>query len=87
MAREGCDDRCRSAQRQARAEPHTHGAGRDEAVDEPLRAAEVDLAGTHGRPLAAVSTRVVDVDVEPVLVRDVAEPAEAGPEVAAARPG
>ena len=38
-----------------------------------------------GRALPAVEARVVDVGVEPVLVRDVAEPAEARPEVAAAR--
>ena len=38
------------------------------------------------RQLLPVAARVVDVDVEAVLVRGVAEPAEPRPEVAAARP-
>ena len=59
-------------------------AGADEAVDEILRQAGGRSApGESRRPLAAVEARVVEVGVEPVLVRDVPGQAVADAEVAA----
>ena len=46
------------------------------AVDELLREPPVDQAGRPGAALEPVDARVVDVGVEPVLVRRVPEPAE-----------
>ena len=46
-------------------------AGGDEAVDEILREPAVDLVGRRRRAQLPVEPREVDVDVEPVLVRDV----------------
>ena len=43
----------------------------DEPVDDVLRQGEVDLAGMSGLGWFPVFSRVVDIDVEPVLVRDV----------------
>jgi hypothetical protein len=53
----------------------------DEDVDERLSEAEVDLARGLRGPLEPVPPRVVDVDVEPVLVRDVPGAAETRAEV------
>src|SRR5215216_4494880 len=53
----------------------------DEEVDERLRERQVDLRDLRRRPLAPVETRIVDVDVQAVLVRDMA-----WPERASARP-
>src|SRR5439155_24787431 len=55
-------------------------ARRDKSVEQVLRQRPVDLLGANRRALPAVKPWVVDVDVEPVLVRDVL-----GPEVAAVR--
>ena len=56
-----------------------------EPVDEVLGEPVVDLPDRPRRSLAPVEARVVDIGVEPVLVRGVADPAEPGPEVAAVR--
>ena len=56
-----------------------------ERVDELLRRRAVDLGRLAGAPEDAVAPRVVDVGVEPVLVRGMALAAELRPEVAAAR--
>ena len=56
-----------------------------EPVDEVLGEPVVDLVDPPRRPLAPVDARVVDVGVEPVLVRGVADAAEPRPEVAAVR--
>ena len=44
------------------------GAGGDEPVDERLRKTPVDVVGASRRPLPAIASWQVDVDVEPVLV-------------------
>ena len=62
------------------------GSGTHEAIDQVLRECAVDLCRCSRSELEPVQTRVEDVDVEPVLVRGVTEPAEAGTEVAAVRP-
>ena len=57
----------------------------DEPVDKVLRQLDVDLADAPGSPLGLALQRVVDVDVEAVLVRGVPDPAaDLRPEVAAA---
>ena len=53
-----------------------------EAVDEILGQPVLDLARDEGWPLAPVSPRVVDVDVEPILMRRVAGPEGASPPAA-----
>jgi hypothetical protein len=53
-----------------------------EAVDEILGQAVLDLARDEGWPLAPVPPRVVDVDVEPILMRRVAGPEGASPPAA-----
>ena len=50
-----------------------HDAGLHEEVDEVLRETQVDLPDAE-RSLTLVQARVVDVDVEPILVRHVARP-------------
>jgi hypothetical protein len=86
VVREPLHDARRAGEREARAHEDPLRAGGDEAVDEVLRELDVDLGRPPRRPLGAVAARVVDVDVEPILVRDVADATEARPEVAAARP-
>ena len=61
------------------------GSVADEQVDQLLRGRAVDLVGPARAAQPAVEPRVVDVGVEPVLVRRVADAAEARAEVAAAR--
>src|SRR5688500_17229248 len=67
------------ALRPAQLRPWTHedelGAGVDEAVDEVLRELAVHLLDVARRPLAPVATWPVEVDVAPVLVRGVSQPA------------
>jgi hypothetical protein len=58
----------------------------DESVDEVLCESSIDLPDLLRRPLTVVEARVVDVDVEPVLVRRMPHAPEAAPEIAAARP-
>src|SRR4051794_32918247 len=55
-----------------RPDEDANGAFACEAVHEVLRERAVDLGCRVRRPLAAVAPWVVDVDVEPVLMRDVA---------------
>ena len=71
--------------RQVRADVDRHSAGVHEHVQQGLRQAHIDLSDGHRKlPLATVGARVVDVDVEPVLVGGVADPAtHFGAEVAA----
>ena len=59
--------------------------GPHEPVDEVLGEAVVDLVDRSRRPFTPVAAWVVDVGVEPVLVRGVADAAQARPEVAAVR--
>jgi hypothetical protein len=58
-------------------------AGSDEAVEQVLGERTVDLSRGRRRPQGSVLTRVVDVDVEAVLMRGVPEAAELRPETAA----
>jgi len=69
---ENLDHSARSGQAGVRADEHEHGAGGDEAVDEILGKTMVGLRGEARRPFSPVGARVVDVDVEAVLVRGVA---------------
>src|SRR5687767_8980559 len=80
---EGLDDPRRPGEAAVRSHEDLHRAGGDEAVDELLRQLDVHLHRASGRPLPAVTTRVVEVGVEAVLVRDVAGEAVARAEVAA----
>jgi hypothetical protein len=57
-----------------------------EPVDQILGEPAVDLGDRSRGSLTPIATRVVDVGVEPVLVRGVADAAEPRPEVAAVRP-
>ena len=70
----------RPAQAEARAGEHVARARGHEAVDEILGEPPVDASAARRLPLPAVAARVVDVRVEAVLVRDVAEAAELLPE-------
>ena len=65
-----------------RADEDDRGARGDEAVDEILCEPVLDLARNERRPLAPVPPRVVDIDVEPVLVGRVAWPEGASPPAA-----
>ena len=85
VVRERLHDLARSAQPERRADEHVLRAFTHEGVDELLRRRAVDLVRAPRPPQPAVEPRVVDVRVEPVLVRGVPDPAEARPEVAAAR--
>ena len=85
VLRQHLDDRRRAGETRARADEDLDGARGDEPVDELLREPAGDLPGPVGRALAAVAPRVVDVRVEPVLVRRVARRAEAFAELAALR--
>jgi hypothetical protein len=69
---EKLDHSARTGQAGVRADEHELGACGDEAVDEILGETVIDLRGNARRPLAPVGAWVVDVDVEAVLVRDVA---------------
>ena len=85
VLRQHLDDRRRAGETRARADEDLDGARGDEPVDELLREPAGDLPRPVGRALAAVAPRVVDVRVEPVLVRRVARRAEAFAELAALR--
>lgn len=81
MVREHLHDVRGPAEAGAGADEHADRPCADEAIDEILGESPVDLVRALGRPLPLVAARIVDVHVEPVLMRDVT-----GPEVAAARP-
>src|ERR687886_543181 len=70
-----------TAQPRVRPNEDASGPRADEEVDERLREPKVDLRHLQGRALASVQPRVVDVDVQAVLMRDVArtEPASVRP--------
>jgi hypothetical protein len=74
----------RPLQGRVRADEDELRAGSDEPRHEILREPPVDLGGRIRRPLAAVAARVVDVHVEPVLVRGMARPAVGDTKVTAA---
>ena len=76
----------RAAQAGPGADEHVLGAGAHEPVDQLLGQPPVDLADLAGDLLLTVPARVVDVDVEAVLVGAVAVAAELGAEAAALRP-
>src|ERR671931_1188267 len=78
---EDLHDAGRTHQPSVRPDVHELGACPNEEIDEPLREAVVDLPDGGRRPFPTVEPRVVDVDVEAVLVGRVL-----GPEVAAVRP-
>jgi hypothetical protein len=80
MVREHLHDGRGSAEAGAGADEHADRPCVDEAIDEVLGEPPVDLVRALGRPFPLVEARIVDVHVEPVLMRDVA-----GPEVAAPR--
>src|SRR5687767_10184646 len=76
----------RAAQPQRGADEDLLRALAHERVDQLLRRRAVDLARAPGGAQPAVEPWVVDVRVEPVLVRRVADAAEPRPEVPAAGP-
>ena len=69
----GCTTLRRSAQVERRADEHVLGSFADEGVDQLLRGGAVDLVWPAGAAQPAVEARVVDVGVEPVLVRRMAD--------------
>ena len=75
-------DARRAREPRVRADEDEGGPRGHEAVDEILGQAVLDLARDEGWPLAPVSPRVVDVDVEPILMRRVAGPEGASPPAA-----
>jgi len=85
VAGERPDDPPPPGKPRVRADEDEVGSRFDEEVDERLRQAAVDVSRSFGGALAAIVPRVVDVDVEAVLVRDVPGEPEARPEVAAPR--
>ena len=66
MVGEHLDDVGRPGEDRARADEDPHRSGGDEAVDEVLREAPVDLRRMPGRTLPRVAAREVDVGVETV---------------------
>lgn len=76
------DDARRPQEPGVRADEDDLSSGRHEAVDQILREPQVCLARPERGPLAAVPAGVVDVHVEPVLMRDVTGPAELRAKVA-----
>lgn len=85
VVRRGLHDGHRPVQPRARPDEHTMGTGSDKAVDEVLGESEVDVAGAGRRTFTPVAARIVDVHVEAVLMRRVADGSEPSPEVATAR--
>jgi hypothetical protein len=85
VVREDPDDAPRPGQVRCRADEDADRAGADEAAHEVLSQRVVDLGRVVDGALAAVAARVVHVDVEPVLVRGVADAPELRAEVAAVR--
>ena len=71
VADERLDDTAGPVQREVRADEHELGIGCEEEVEQVLRERDVDLLDGRRRDLALVVARVVDVDVETVLVRGV----------------
>ena len=80
MVREHLHDVRWPAQASARPDEHADRPRADEAIEEVLGEPPVDLARALGWSLPLVEAWVVDVHVEPVLMRDVP-----WPEVPAAR--
>ena len=70
----------------ARADKDDLGARADEAVEQVLGEPPVDLCGSDRLELTAVEPRVIDVDVEAVLVAEVTEASVASAERATSRP-
>ncbi len=68
------DDAGRAVQACVRANEDAAGTSVEEEIDERLGKAPVYLPRAERSPLAAITARIVDVDVEPVLVRDMARP-------------
>ena len=82
---EHLDDAGRTVKAGAGTDEDELGARPYEPVDQVLGEPVVDLVDRSRRSLAPVAARVVDIGVEPVLVRGVPETAELRPEVAAVR--
>jgi regulator of protease activity HflC (stomatin/prohibitin superfamily) len=78
------DDGRRPSQAGVRPDEHLRGALGYEAIHEILGERTVDLARNARGTLPAVLARVVDVDVETVLMGRMSDPHEAPAEVAAA---
>ena len=83
---ERLDDPPWPAQADPRPDEDVDGAGLHETRHEVLRERAIDQSGPAGPELLPVAPRVVDVDVEPVLVRGVPPAAEALVEDAAVGP-
>ncbi len=80
------NDRTRAAQAKAGTREDALDARGDEAVDEVLGEASIDMGDLCRCSPPSVLASVIDVDVEPVLVRHVSDAAgDAGAEVAAPR--
>ena len=82
---EGLNDAGRPRKTHVRPDEHKFCACPNEAVYEVLGASSCDLSRFAGSALAPVSTRVVDVHIQSVLVRRMAKPSEALPEIATVR--
>ena len=76
----------RPAKPDARPDEHLHGARPHEPSHEVLGEDTFDLSRSRGPQLLTVEPRIVDVHVEPVLVRGVTAAAEALVEDASVRP-
>ena len=85
MMDEHLDDAGGAVKAGAGADEDELGASPHEPVDQVLGEPVVDPVDRSRRSLAPVAARVVDIGVEPVLVRGVAGAAELRPEVAAVR--
>ena len=86
MMDEHLDDAGGAVKAGAGADEDELGASPHEPVDQVLGEPVVTIRSTASRrSLAPVAARVVDIGVEPVLVRGVAGAAELRPEVAAVR--
>jgi hypothetical protein len=79
---EGLNDVQRPRQTHLRPDEHKFCARSNESVYEVLGASSLDLPGFAWSALAPVPARVVDVDIQSVLVRRMTEPSEALAEIA-----
>jgi hypothetical protein len=82
VAGENLDDGGRAAKARVRPDEDARRTRLDEEIDERLRERKVDLVDPCRRPLAPVEAWVIDIDVEPVLMRDVTGPEPASPPLA-----
>ena len=69
------DDPCETVQSRMRTDIDRDRAGSNEAIDELLREFMVDITYSQRRGFDVVQARVINVDIETDLMRDVPEPA------------